>query len=175
MGRHIFTCQRGRARLECSLNRCSCDGCGGRRGTACRELRQAGPRPAAVSAPEAMIKTVGAALDGFGDLPEEDREMLFETFRLWLDNDASVRGTAEVLVCHPNTVRHRLRRIEKHTGRSLSRPRDVAELCLTFEVHHRLMEPKPTDPWTSRRAATRRSQHPQARVPRHHHRCGPEI
>ena len=32
---------------------------------------------AAVSAPEAMIKTVGAALHGFGDLPDEDREMLF--------------------------------------------------------------------------------------------------
>jgi sugar diacid utilization regulator len=94
---------------------------------------------AAVSAPEVMIKTVGAALDGFDDLPDEDRELLFETFRVWQDNDASVRGAAEVLICHPNTVRHRLRRIEKHTGRSLSRPRDVAELCLAFEVHHRLM------------------------------------
>ena len=94
---------------------------------------------AAVSAPEAMIKTVGAALDGFGDLPDEDREMLFETFRVWQDNDASVRGAAEVLNCHPNTVRHRLHRIEKHTGRSLSRPRDVAELCLAFEVDRRLM------------------------------------
>jgi sugar diacid utilization regulator len=94
---------------------------------------------AAVSAPEAMIQTVGAALDGFGDLPDEDREMLFETFRVWQNNDASVRGAAEVLICHPNTVRHRLRRIEKHTGRSLSRPRDVAELCLAFEVHRRLM------------------------------------
>jgi hypothetical protein len=100
---------------------------------------------AAVSAPEAMIKTVGAALHGFGDLPDEDREMLFETFRAWQDNDASVRGAAEVLSCHPNTVRHRLRRIEKHTGRSLSRPRDVAELCLAFEVHRRLMEPKSID------------------------------
>jgi DNA-binding PucR family transcriptional regulator len=50
-----------------------------------------------------------------------------------------VRGTAEVLVCHPNTVRHRLRRIEKRTGRSLSSPKDVAELCLVFEVHRRLM------------------------------------
>jgi sugar diacid utilization regulator len=94
---------------------------------------------AAVSAPEAMIQTVGAALDGFGDLPDEDREILFETFRVWQDTDASVRGAAEVLTCHPNTVRHRLRRIEKHTGRSLSRPRDVAELCLAFEVHRRLM------------------------------------
>jgi sugar diacid utilization regulator len=94
---------------------------------------------AAVSAPEAMIKTVASALDGFGDLPDEEREILFETFRVWQDNDASVRGAAEVLICHPNTVRHRLRRIEERTGRSLSRPRDVAELCLAFEVHRRLM------------------------------------
>ena len=94
---------------------------------------------AAVSAPELMIQAVGAALDGFGDLPDDDRETLFETFRVWQDNDASVRGAAEVLICHPNTVRHRLRRIEKRTGRSLSRPRDVAELCLAFEVHRRLM------------------------------------
>jgi sugar diacid utilization regulator len=94
---------------------------------------------AAVSAPEVMVQTVGAVLDGFGDLPHEDREMLFETFRVWQDNDASVRGAAELLICHPNTVRHRLRRIEKRTGRSLSRPRDVAELCLAFEVHRRLM------------------------------------
>jgi DNA-binding PucR family transcriptional regulator len=94
---------------------------------------------AAVSAPEVLIKTVGAALDGFGDLPDADREMLFETFRVWQDNDASVRSAAAVLICHPNTVRHRLRRIEKRTGRSLSRPRDVAELCLAFEVHRRLM------------------------------------
>ncbi|HEX4392285.1 MAG TPA: helix-turn-helix domain-containing protein [Mycobacterium sp.] len=94
---------------------------------------------AAVSAPEAMIRTVGAALDGFGDLPRAEREMLFETFRVWQDTEGSVAGAAAVLICHPNTVRHRLRRIEKRTGRSLSRPRDVAELCLAFEVHRRLM------------------------------------
>ena len=94
---------------------------------------------AAVSAPEVMVQSAGAALDVFGDLPDDERKMLFETFRVWQDNDASVRGAAEVLICHPNTVRHRLRRIEKRTGRSLSRPRDVAELCLAFEVHRRLM------------------------------------
>jgi sugar diacid utilization regulator len=94
---------------------------------------------AAVSAPQVMVQTVGAALDCFGDLPHEEREMLFETFRVWQDNDASANAAAERLFCHPNTVRHRLRRIEKHTGRSLSRPRDVAELCLAFEVHRRLM------------------------------------
>jgi sugar diacid utilization regulator len=94
---------------------------------------------AAVSAPEVMVQTVGAALEGFGDLPDDEREMLFDTFRVWQDTDASVGGAAEVLFCHPNTVRHRLRRIEKRTGRSLSRPKDVAELCLALEVHRRLM------------------------------------
>ena len=94
---------------------------------------------AAVSAPETMVKSVGAALDCFGDLSDEERELLFETFRVWQENDASVSAAAERLFCHPNTVRHRLRRIEKRTDRSLSRPRDVAELCLVFEVHRRLM------------------------------------
>src|SRR5271169_4408598 len=94
---------------------------------------------AAVSAPQVMVQTVRAVLDCFAELPDEEREMLFKTFRVWQDNDASVRGAAEVLICHPNTVRHRLRRIEKCTGRSLSRPRDVVELCLAFEVHRRLM------------------------------------
>jgi hypothetical protein len=94
---------------------------------------------AAVSAPDLMVKLIGNALDGFDDLPDAEREMLFETFRVWQNNDASVRCVAEVLICHPNTVRHRLRRIEKRTGRSLSRPKDVAELCLAFEVHRRLM------------------------------------
>jgi sugar diacid utilization regulator len=94
---------------------------------------------AAVSAPEVMIQTVGAALDGFGDLADAEREMLFETFRVWQDTEGSVGGAAAVLICHPNTVRHRLRRIEKRTGRSLLRPRDVAELCLAFEVRRRLM------------------------------------
>ena len=94
---------------------------------------------AAVSAPEVMTKSVGSALDSLYRLPDDEREMLFETFRVWEENAGSVRETAEVLICHPNTVRHRLRRIERRTGRSLSRPRDVAELCLAFEVHRRLM------------------------------------
>jgi sugar diacid utilization regulator len=94
---------------------------------------------AAVSAPQVMVQTVGAALDCFDDLPDEDREMLFETFRVWQENAGPLPLVAQRLFCHVNTVRHRLHRIEKRTGRSLSRPRDVAELCLAFEVHRRLM------------------------------------
>jgi PucR C-terminal helix-turn-helix domain/GGDEF-like domain len=94
---------------------------------------------AAVSAPAVMKKSAAATLDGFGDMPDEEREMLFETFRVWLDNDASVRASADVLFVHPNTVRKRLHRIEHRTNRSLSRPRDVIELTLALEVHSRLM------------------------------------
>jgi DNA-binding PucR family transcriptional regulator len=94
---------------------------------------------AAVSAPSVMVRSAAEALDGFGDLSDEEREILFETFRVWLDNDASVRASAGILFCHPNTVRKRLHRIEQRTGRSLSRPRDVIELGLALEVHSRLM------------------------------------
>ena len=76
---------------------------------------------AAVAAPEVMVNSIGDALKGFEDLPDDERETLCETFRVWQDSDASVRRAAEVLFCHPNTVRHRLRRIEKRTGRSLTR------------------------------------------------------
>jgi PucR C-terminal helix-turn-helix domain/GGDEF-like domain len=94
---------------------------------------------AAVSAPAAMLRAVRTVLERFDDLGDEERELLFETFRVWQESDACMTATAEALVCHPNTVRYRLRRIEKRTGRSLSRPRDVAELCLAFEVQRRLM------------------------------------
>jgi hypothetical protein len=94
---------------------------------------------AVVNAPEAMIRTVGPVLDAFSDLANDEREMLFETFRVWQDHDACVRDAAETLFCHPNTVRYRLRKIEARSGRSLSRPKDVVELYLAFEVHRRLM------------------------------------
>jgi hypothetical protein len=94
---------------------------------------------AAVSSPDVMIKSVCRVLGGLSDLPADEREILFQTFRVWMDNDGIISVVADRLFCHRNTVRHRLRRIEKHTGRSLARPRDVAELCLAFEVHRRLM------------------------------------
>jgi|SRR5271166_2773084 len=94
---------------------------------------------AALAAPELMVKSAGTVLEAFDDLPEEEREILFDTFRVWQDTETSVGAAAELLCCHPNTVRYRLRRIEKRTGRSLSRPRDVAELCLALEIHRRLV------------------------------------
>ena len=94
---------------------------------------------AAVSAPEVMIKLVTPTIECFAELAHNERDILFDTFRVWLENDGSLRVAGELLFCHPNTVRYRLHRIEQRTGRSLSRPRDVAELCLAMEVHRRLM------------------------------------
>ncbi|MEB3020023.1 PucR family transcriptional regulator [[Mycobacterium] crassicus] len=93
---------------------------------------------AAVSAPEAMTRLRSAVLGQVDALPAGERAILFDTFRAWLQADGSANDTASSIFCHPNTVRHRLRRIEELTGRSLSRPRDIAELCLAFEVQERL-------------------------------------
>ena len=91
---------------------------------------------AAVSAPQVMIRRRTHLMDGFGDLPDAEREMLFDTFRVWQDTEGSVGGAAEVLFLPPKPgSSHRLRRIEKRTGRSLSRPRDVAELCFPLSEY----------------------------------------
>jgi DNA-binding PucR family transcriptional regulator len=86
-----------------------------------------------------MVDLASPVMRCFADLADGEREILFETFRVWLDHDGSMRTAAEMLFCHANTVRYRMHRIEQRTGRSLTRPRDVAELCLAFEVHRRLM------------------------------------
>ena len=94
---------------------------------------------AAVSAPDVMVDLARPVMQCFSDLSDEERELLFETFQAWRDHDGSMRTVGEMLFCHPNTVRYRMHRIEQRTGRSLTRPRDLAELCLAFEVHRRLM------------------------------------
>ncbi len=93
---------------------------------------------AAVAAPEVMQRVGRGVLAQLDDLPAEEREILVQTFEAWLDAGGSASQTAAAIYVHPNTVRHRLHRIEERTGRSLSRPRDVAELCLAFEVDRRL-------------------------------------
>jgi hypothetical protein len=93
---------------------------------------------AAVSAPEVMARIESSVLGGLKGLPADERAILIDTFQAWLDAGGSANGAAAAIFCHPNTIRHRLHRIEERTGRSLSRPKDVAELCLAFEIGRRL-------------------------------------
>lgn len=89
---------------------------------------------AAVSAPDVMKQVSSAVLAGFGEVDEREREVLFNTFRVWAEAGGSIADAAQRLHCHANTVRHRLRRVEEVTGKSISRPLELAELCLAFEV-----------------------------------------
>jgi PucR C-terminal helix-turn-helix domain/GGDEF-like domain len=96
---------------------------------------------AAVSAPEVTNKVAALILCQFDGLPDPEKGVLFETFRAWAANKGSVADTAAQLFCHPNTVRHRLHRIEVQTGRSLAVPNQLAELCLAFEIRQNFQEP----------------------------------
>jgi hypothetical protein len=93
---------------------------------------------AAVSAPEVTQKLATIVLGSFDDLDTDDRTVLFHTFRAWIENRGSVAQTAADMFCHPNTIRHRLRRIEERSGRSIAVPHQLAELCLAFEIRQRL-------------------------------------
>jgi PucR C-terminal helix-turn-helix domain len=53
----------------------------------------------------------------------------------------SADNAAAQLHVHPNTARHRLRRIEANIGRSLAVPDELAELCLACEIRENMPAP----------------------------------
>jgi DNA-binding PucR family transcriptional regulator len=56
-----------------------------------------------------------------------------------VENDGSTCTVGELLFYHPSTARYRLHRIERCTGWSLSKPKNLADLCLALAVHRCLM------------------------------------
>ena len=96
---------------------------------------------AAVSAPEITKKVATVILGQFDDLGSEEKDLLFDTFMAWRANKGSLANAAAQLHVHPNTVRHRLRRIEARTGRSLAVPDELAELCLACEIRENMPAP----------------------------------
>jgi hypothetical protein len=62
-------------------------------------------------------------------LAVDDRAVLLDTLNAHLDHGGSAEQAGDVLHCHPNTVRYRLRRLQELTGRSLSDPRQASELA----------------------------------------------
>jgi sugar diacid utilization regulator len=96
---------------------------------------------AAVSAPEVTKKVATVILGQFDDLPTEEKDVLFDTFRAWIASKGSIANAAVQLHVHPNTVRHRLHRIERFTGRSLAAPDELAEMCLAFAVRENMPTP----------------------------------
>jgi hypothetical protein len=86
------------------------------------------------STPEVVAYLAGSVLGPLADLPAGERAVLLDTLQAWRDCGGSAAQAADRLFCHPNTVRHRLRRISAATGRSLTAPADVTELCLALEA-----------------------------------------
>lgn len=72
------------------------------------------------------------------DLHTQD-PVLAETLRVYLDSFGDVGAAARVLHVHPNTVRYRVRRIEKLLSVSLSDP----EVRLLFSLGLRILERSP--------------------------------
>jgi hypothetical protein len=88
----------------------------------------------AASASEVMPRLIAAVFGSLLELRPDDRDILLDTLEAWRDNQGSAVTAGARLFCHPNTVRHRLRRVETLTGRSLSDPPAIAEVCLALEA-----------------------------------------
>jgi hypothetical protein len=88
----------------------------------------------AAGAPDISGQLAATVLGQLLTLPENERTVLLEMLEEWFRNDGSVNEVARAMFVHPNTVRNRMHRIEVLTGRSLSRPRDAAELYLAVSA-----------------------------------------
>lgn len=81
-----------------------------------------------VSEPAEAKRLVQQVLGPVLGLPADDRDVLLDTLTAYFGHGSSAERAAEVLYCHPNTVRYRLRRIQELTGRSLSDARGITDL-----------------------------------------------
>jgi DNA-binding PucR family transcriptional regulator len=72
-----------------------------------------------------------------------ERGVLLDPLAAWLNEGGSGNRAAPSRFFHPNTIRHRLRRIEERTWRSLTDPRGVTERCLALESERRPPHPPP--------------------------------
>lgn len=110
---------------------------------------------ASVGAPDVMNHLARTALAGLADLPDKERAVLLATFEAWLDNNGSAQAAAEQLYVHRNTIHHRLRKLEQHTGQDLADPRSAALLTLAFEIERRQKHEAPAESVNGRSSQTR--------------------
>jgi DNA-binding PucR family transcriptional regulator len=85
-----------------------------------------------VTAPDLAARLVDRALGGVLALDRDERKVLLDTLRAWLETGGSAGQTASRLYCHRNTVLNRLRRLEGLTGRSLERVDHLVEWSLAL-------------------------------------------
>ena len=101
------------------------------------EVCQYGDRPLETllaAAPESSRDLCLTVLGDLLRLPNDGAELLLATVAAWCASGGSISQTAERLYCHRNTVRYRLKQVEKLTGRSLSTPQGIAEILVAVRA-----------------------------------------
>ena len=93
------------------------------------------------SSPATSYRIAERVLGPLLQIPPGEREMLLDTLETYFAARGSAIEAGKRLYCHPNTVRHRLHRIERQTGRLLHDPRSCGELLVALEALRRLPEP----------------------------------
>ena len=91
-----------------------------------------------VSAPTAAYRITKAVLGPLLEMPRAEQDVLLDTLATFFAVGGAISEVSRLMYCHRNTVRHRLRRIEQKTGRSLDDPRAAAEVCVALEALRRL-------------------------------------
>ncbi len=84
----------------------------------------------AAGAPDVATELAAIVLNRVLTLQETERDLVLDTVRQYFAAGGSVADTSRAMFVHPNTVRNRLKRFESLTLRSLSDPRQSAELYL---------------------------------------------
>ncbi|MRH90729.1 hypothetical protein GFY24_25375 [Nocardia sp. SYP-A9097] len=85
--------------------------------------------------PEVATALTSTVLGPILTLAAHDRDTLLTTLRAWFEHDGDIAAAAAALFCHPNTVRLRLNRIARLTGRRLGAPHTVTEFDLALRAH----------------------------------------
>lgn len=85
-----------------------------------------------VAVPEASRVAAGQILGPILALPEAERADLLAALDVWYRSGGSAAVAAEMLYCHRNTVRYRLRKVYELTGRDTTDPAQSAELYLAM-------------------------------------------
>jgi PucR C-terminal helix-turn-helix domain/GGDEF-like domain len=100
------------------------------------------PLPVLVaSSPTTSYRVTKTILGPLLDINPDERDMLLNTLAAFFAARGSAIEAGKRLYCHPNTVRHRLHRIERQTGRPLNDPRSSAELFVALEALRTLPGP----------------------------------
>ncbi|MFI8006124.1 PucR family transcriptional regulator [Streptomyces sp. NPDC086010] len=92
------------------------------------------PAALVVSQPELSDRLLAGVFGPLLALDPADRAVLVGTLEAWLECGGSAGRAAGRLYCHRNTVLNRLRRLERLTSRSLSRPRELTEVTLALDA-----------------------------------------